>query len=325
MPFIGELNQERVIPEQVPDKTTVVCPSCGGDMRPRQPSDEDHVRHFFHLNNSGSCTGGESEEHKRMKSMAVSKLRDVFSGQYSQCGPEVMLDMNGTTSTVKKRVADSLVRFEEQHPLFDSGLIIEVQFRNKGKSIPETTKDYLEKGYSVFWAYPKDFSESEFKYERLEEGFSSNSNLAYLPSDLNRVGEFDEEDLLWEDPMPECNHQWKDIDGFQFCARCRINRAYSTDRTRFLYDNVGFLGPTDRDDVSLEKSPGRDDNINIDYQDGYGISKYPRGVSDDCIYGDEHRWMDYGWADQGKAACKDCEAKIRKEDIPDGEMIDESF
>lgn len=100
---------------------------------------------------------------------------------------------------------------------------------------------------------------------------------------------------------------------------------YSTDRTRFLYDNVGFLGSTDRDDVSLEKSPGRDDNKNIDSQDGYGTSKYPRGVSDDCIYGNEHRWMDYGWADQGKAACKDCDATIWKEDLPHGEMIDGSF
>jgi len=81
-----------------------------------------------------------------MKSLAVSKLRDIFSGQYSHCGPEVSLDVSDTRSGVNKRIADSAIRFEEQHPLFKSGLIIEIQFKNKGKSILETAKDYLKKG-----------------------------------------------------------------------------------------------------------------------------------------------------------------------------------
>lgn len=324
MPFIGKLNQERVIPEQVPDKTTVVCPSCGGDMRPRRSSTGEYVRHFFHLNDPNSCAAGESAEHKRMKSLAVSKLRDVFSGQYSHCGPEVSLDVSDTRSGVNKRIADSAVRFEEQHPLFKSCLIIEIQFKNKGKSILETTRDYLKKGYSVFWAYPKDFSEEEFKYERLEQGFSTDSNLAYLPSDLNRVGEFTERDLSWSDPVPGCDHQWKEMNGFQFCVRCRINRTYSTAQTRFLYDNIGFLGPTDRDDIASVEPFKQDKNCDIEAHDGYGSSKYPHEVPEECTYGD-HEWMDYGWADQGKASCKKCSIKIWKEDLPSRElnMMDE--
>ncbi len=124
MPFIGELDGERVIPEQVSDRTTVICPSCDGEMRPRQASSDGRTRHFFHLNESESCSGEESDEHRKMKSLAVSKLRQEFEGRHSDRGPEIVLDVKDTASIVDRRVADALIQFEDCHSVFGDGLIV---------------------------------------------------------------------------------------------------------------------------------------------------------------------------------------------------------
>lgn len=43
MPFMGELDGERVIPEQVSDQTMVICPYCDGEMRSRQATSDRYV------------------------------------------------------------------------------------------------------------------------------------------------------------------------------------------------------------------------------------------------------------------------------------------
>lgn len=337
MPFIGELDDNRVIPEQVADQTTVICPSCEGEMRPRQASSDGRVRHFFHVNESGSCSGGESDEHRKMKSLAVSKLRQIFEGQYNECGPEVALDVGDTASTVDRRIADALIRFEDHHSVYGDGLIVEVQFRNKGKEIPATTKDYLDLGYSVYWAHPRDFTDTEFRFDQLESAFDADSNLAYTPLTSVNVDEFEESDLLWEDPIPDCDHVWKDMGDFEFCAGCRINRTYSTARTRFLYDNMGLLGPLDRDDVPKvsippveEKEQEEDSEEVLQNENGYtGYESWqvPREIPEECPHysGPEHHWVDYSWADQGKAMCRNCDVTVEKDRLPDSVVIEDSW
>lgn len=333
MPFIGELDGERVIPEQVQGQTTVTCPSCGGDMRPRKASSDGRARHFFHLNDH-SCSGGESDEHRKMKSLAVSKLRQKFDGQYTTCGPEKPIPVVSTSSSVDRRFADALIQFEEYHPDYANGLIVEVQFKNEGKEIPITTKDYLAQGFSVYWAHPRDFTDTRLRFDRLESAFDNNSNLAHTPHDSVKVGEYEEFDLLWDDPVPDCDHVWKDMGEFDFCARCRINRTYSNTRARFLYDNMGFLGPLERDDVpevpesslaqrQTDSETASDQGEKSVKSKAYGPNHLPHGIPDECPHynGPDHHWIDYGWADQGKAQCQNCGATVWKDELPDSVVI----
>jgi len=328
MPFLATLDGERVIPEQVPDQTTVECISCGGEMRPRGSGSSVRARHFYHLNGDGACSGGESEEHQKMKALVVSALRSGFEGEYSKCGPEISVTVTQTNSRVNQRRADAFLEFEREHSRYGDGLIIEVQYRNKGKQIPATTRDYLECGYSVYWARPNDFTESEFQFHNVESAFRTHSNFAYSPPPSRDVGDFSETDLHWEDPLPDCDHAWEKVDGIQFCARCQINRTYSNVKTRYLYDNMGFLGPLDRDDVpnlpeKWETPRSEDDESNNREtteaeSQHYGTSLLPHGVPDECSHynGPDHQWQDYGWADQGKAKCVNCNVVIEKEQLP---------
>lgn len=316
MAFLAERDGERVIPEQVSDGETVTCLSCGSEMSPRGPSTDGRARHFVHLPNAASCDGkGESDEHRKMKSLAVSKLRQVFDGEFARCAPEVHLDVSHTGTDAKFRRADALVEFDYAHPVYGSGLIVEVQFRNKGKEIPIVTRDYLECEYSVYWALSRDFTETEFIFDRLETAFESNTVFAHSVSRFSKgdLKDVDETDLLWQDPIPDCDHVWKEFDELEYCARCRINRTYSYERTRYLYDNMGFLGPLERPDVPKVPDPGPPERTNTQSstttagtQHGYG-GWDPLGIPD-CDYG-EHDWKEH-WANQHEAVCRKCDVSV---------------
>jgi predicted small metal-binding protein len=163
MPFIGTLDGETVIPEGVENGTDVICPECGEQMHPWGPSVDGRARHFQHYSNRQCVTaGGESAVHRKLKSIAVSKLRSIFGEQAAACEPEVTLD--APKSDAADRRADALVRFDERDEQLGNGLIIEVQYKNKGKDRRATERDYLAQDYAVVWVTPYDYEDNELTH-----------------------------------------------------------------------------------------------------------------------------------------------------------------
>lgn len=243
MPWIGLTNEnERVIPEQVEDGARVFCPGCRTKMYPRGPASDGKARHFVHLSSTFSdCEGeigGESEQHRIWKSMAVSALKQQFDDQYARCEPEAELDVSATESARETRRADVLLEFQSEHDLFGRGIIIEVQYRNRGKDLQATTHDYLSKGYSLYWTSPDDFTDSHFRLNDILAEFEESDD-AYLatetaPDDLlpldspTFAGEryyYDERaDGATNPSMRQedgCEHRWKEVDEFSYtCFEC---------------------------------------------------------------------------------------------------------
>lgn len=116
--------------------------------------------------------------------MAVSALKPQFEGQYSRCEPEPVMDVSETVSSRNHRRADALLEFETDHHLYGRGIIIEVQYRNRGKNIQATTLDYLSHGFSVYWTSPEDFTDSRFLFDKITDGIEQ-SNDAFLASDVS--------------------------------------------------------------------------------------------------------------------------------------------
>ncbi|WPH59241.1 hypothetical protein AFNJKBDN_CDS0024 [Halorubrum virus V_ICIS4] len=163
MPFIGTLDGETVIPEGVENGTDVTCPECDEQMHPWGPSVDGRARHFQHYSDRECVTaGGESAIHRKLKSIAVSKLRTVFGERAAVCEPEVTLD--ASKSDAADRRADALVRFDERDEQLGRGLIIEVQYKNKGKDRRATERDYLAQDYSVVWVTPEDYEDNELTH-----------------------------------------------------------------------------------------------------------------------------------------------------------------
>jgi len=163
MPFIGTRDGETVIPEGVENGTDVTCPECGEQMHPWGPSVDGRARHFQHYSDRECVTaGGESAIHRKLKSIAVSKLRTVFGERAAVCEPEVTLD--APKSDAADRRADALVRFAERDEELGKGLIIEVQYKNKGKNKAATERDYLAQDYAVVWVTPDDYAENELTH-----------------------------------------------------------------------------------------------------------------------------------------------------------------
>ena len=175
MPFIGTLDGETVIPEGVENGTDVTCPECGEQMHPWGPSVDGRARHFQHYSDRECITaGGESATHRKLKSIAVSKLRTVFDERAAVCEPEVTLD--APKSDAADRRADALVRFDERDEQLGKGLIIEVQYKNKGKDRRATERDYLAQDYSVVWVTPDDYVDNEIKHTEDSLRFEAREN-----------------------------------------------------------------------------------------------------------------------------------------------------
>lgn len=239
MPFIAQNGDKTVIPEAVSDGVTVTCPVCGEDMRARGPFEDGRARHFFHIGRSGgSGCGGESEPHRKMKSMAVSGLRQHFEN-FERCSPEVQLYVDGTATEPNTRRADALVEFTDEKPDYKKGIIVEVQHRNYQKDVRATTHDYLNQGYSVYWANNEDFTDNRFRIERLISAFSEeNEPKAFAPSfstppavsDQFFPVESDEPAASkWttKDPRPECRHEFvSNGDIGRRCLRCGLIGQY---------------------------------------------------------------------------------------------------
>lgn len=97
-----------------------------------------------------------------MKSLAVSRLRNLFGDRAKRCVPEYTLKAP-VTDDVDYRQADALVEFEHRDSQLGEGLIVEVQYRNKSKDIGVTTDDFLAQDYSVIWAEGQHFTSDLFE------------------------------------------------------------------------------------------------------------------------------------------------------------------
>lgn len=157
MPFIAVRENDRpVLPIEVPNDQTVICPRCRERMKVREG--EEIARHFYHPPNDHGCPG-ESQVHMAMKSIAVQKLIE----QYPDAEPKVE-HRAGETG----RRADVLITFAEpQHPL-GKGIAVEVQYRNEQKDLLATTEDYISDDYSVLWLFEEDYAGEHPEYEDVE-------------------------------------------------------------------------------------------------------------------------------------------------------------
>lgn len=252
MPFIGCLDGDRVIPEEVADGETVDCLECGGELFARGPFSDGRVRHFAHQDQQINCSGhgSESETHQKLKSFAVSALQQSFDGEYSRCGPELDVEVPDTETLLETRRADVLLEFTSENLYYGKGIIIEVQYKNDSKDKFATTHDYLSRGFSAFWADPSDFENDELRFTVVEQAFADDDNNDGIAVYDNDADDFSTEittSLQWNDPTTDCSHTWRDMEQhgqtYQSCSNCGLNRMYSTKHTRYLYDNRELLGP----------------------------------------------------------------------------------
>lgn len=270
MPFLAKLARSTldiVIPEEVEDGQDVFCPGCGGRMRPRGGQGE-RARHFFHVagledrdrSAPERCPGAagvpESERHRKLKSLAVSALRQRFEGQASidACAPEVTVDVSNSRSGVDERRADALVRFSDRNPYFGTGVVIEVQYANEGKDVPQVTADYLAADFSVLWVEETDFAGDHLPTATIDDAFEQRNGTAYTPyhDDPIDVLDIDPTEWFWvnipedwtlEDPKPDCPHEFEHRDGGIRCIRCGTPIEYVDEIGEYAY------GPPDREEV----------------------------------------------------------------------------
>lgn len=167
MPFRGRLHGRIVAPAEIKNRQVVACPDCGGGMYPRGGNEV--ARHFYHINEQRGedCPGTEeSETHRRCKALAAAALNDEWGERAVRLGVEMGIDVSYTPTDNDRRQADALVEFESRDEFYGSGVVLEVQYRNKSKNIRETTYDYISADYSVAWLEP-----DHFESEHLDIGF----------------------------------------------------------------------------------------------------------------------------------------------------------
>ncbi|RKD85219.1 competence protein CoiA family protein [Halopiger aswanensis] len=281
---LRESDGASVLPEEVDNGVDVECPTCGETMRARGPSKDGRARHFFHRSDT-DCPGGESDVHRKQKSLAVSAFR-VRMTEYIRCGLEVEVDVSDTRTGVDTRRADALLEFEDEHQIFGNGLIIEVQYRNHNKNIPATTFDYLSKGYSIIWANQDTFTDNRFLLDEVIVDFDS-SGQTYRPAVT------EPEDLLPLEPPTltgtkyyfderadgpetpgmrsedECDHRW--VEQYEYCYQCSECEAK-------LHANPSIF--VEDDSVEQESRVNENGSKNI----GYVISLEENSFEDISTY-----------------------------------------
>lgn len=300
MPFIAEADGDAVIPESVSDGSDVTCPACDEVMRPRGPFTDGTARHFFHLSTT-DCSGGESDIHRKRKSLAVSGLRQQFGEQADVCRPEVELDTSSTLTEPMTRRADALLSFDEENPFYGQGIIVEVQHKNNAKDVTATTHDYLALGYSVYWAESDSFADDRFLTEKMLSAFDERAETARAPyyadppagfpsrerSGLLRyVLEETSDVVAYSNPYPDRDHDWiYRMSGT--CYRCGLSRYGSTtlDEDIYVYDP---------DDISQRKWEYTErGNPPSDHEHRWrGVRSGPEGEQLECDCGAKRTHVD---------------------------------
>lgn len=172
MPWIALFDGEKKGAYQVPKRTDVECPECGGRMRVWGKSSDGKARHFKHVDNMGHGEGGggsgpdcesvgESDKHLKWKNFAAEQLEKEFHGNVAEC--RVEKELEAPISDKNRRIGDAVLVFEEPDEQLGEGIVVEVQHRNESKDIETTTADYIRQGFAVAWTYQDDYATDRCK------------------------------------------------------------------------------------------------------------------------------------------------------------------
>jgi hypothetical protein len=141
------------------------------------PRGGDNVaRHFYHDNvdTVGGCEyAAESDLHNRCKALALAALKEQFRSVASRYGVEENVDVSFIPEGPDVRTADALLQFESRNLFFGTGIVIEVQHRNRDKDLRKVTYDYISADYSVVWLGPEHFDEEYLDWDVVNELFAT--------------------------------------------------------------------------------------------------------------------------------------------------------
>jgi len=159
MPYLAmRPNGDRILPLDVGDDDTVLCPLCEetlGVRRSHYNQGRFVSKHFVHP--PGSACPGKSNLHAKLKTIAAMKLREIFE----TASVEHERTIPGTD-----RIADVVVTFSAELFPFGKGLIVEIQLKHDDKESGPISKEYLNAGYSVFWASQSDFEGHDMTFDK---------------------------------------------------------------------------------------------------------------------------------------------------------------
>lgn len=154
-----------MIPESVADGKRVTCRTCGEQMYPRGPTADGRARHFAHVAEAdtpdGGCGGslGESDIHRKRKSLLISRLKEIFDPDlYDRIQPEVQFEAPPESPADHRRI-DVLLELAVGHPEWGRGIAFEVQHKHEEKDRQQVQHDYARMGYSTYWALDADFED----------------------------------------------------------------------------------------------------------------------------------------------------------------------
>jgi hypothetical protein len=162
LPYIATSESgEQIIAEEADQEDTYLCPECDEVLKIRSSHYRDGSfvsRHFWHPRSAGgdecASVGGESAEHKRMKSIAMSKAKEHW--------PDATVKLE---ACVGQRRADVLVTFPEPKYQYGRGVAIECQHKNEQKNTDAVTADFHDEQHSVLWLYEEQYNEGDVNLE----------------------------------------------------------------------------------------------------------------------------------------------------------------
>lgn len=155
MTFIAQSSDGLLAPEEATGDSALSCVECSESLSivtSHTRRDGTFVSRHFRHPPAESCGGGESDTHRTMKSIALSKLKHTYPS-YS--------DTDLDTVTIGSHEPDATLWFDEPHSELGKGVVAEAQYRNKGKDKEAVTEDYLDDGFSVYWLPERMFSKSD--------------------------------------------------------------------------------------------------------------------------------------------------------------------
>jgi len=90
----------------------------------------------------------------------------------------------GSFGGIKSRIADVICPFQKVHPLFNTGIVFEIQFsKMMGRTKTDREMDWALKGYSMVWLFTEDFEEiSDSNIALKKDSVNVDSNLSLLKS-----------------------------------------------------------------------------------------------------------------------------------------------
>ena len=309
MPFIAYKDGQSVIPEHVDDGEDVRCRSCLERMRARGPFDDGTARHFYHVDyeRRGGCSEGgpgESATHLKWKSLAVSALGQHYD-DYRECAPEVPIDVTATETETDERRADALLEFDERNRFYGNGIIVEVQHLNVSKDIRDTTHDYLQEGYSVYWATEDDFEDDRFRIDRMETAFNEDRRSAFSvyrsePPSLDApepLSVSEDENVVYttSNPIPECFHQFVPNHSSmeRVCVACGLEGEFCVyDEEQEMLVPRRVKGKTSQDWIFAADLRSVESSMTIREIEEYGESNgcnHWWGRPNDIFHSDKHR------------------------------------